>query len=104
MKVHLKEDGDCRDLLGVCLVAMAEVTAVRQIQGHDTLMWLQQSCVHLHVCRQLECLGLSGGCLIVCHVAATKLLISAWDAACMLRPDWLHVCMQLVWLGLSGTC
>ncbi len=29
--VHLKEDGDCRDLLGVCLVAMAEVTAVGQI-------------------------------------------------------------------------
>ena len=46
-KVHLKEDGDRRDLLGVCLVTMAEMTAVRQIKGHDTLMWLQQSCVHL---------------------------------------------------------
>jgi hypothetical protein len=30
-KVHLKEDGDSRDLLGVCLVAMAEMTSVRQI-------------------------------------------------------------------------
>lgn len=46
-KVHLKEDGDRRDLLGVCLVTMAEMTAVRQIKGHDTLMWLQQSCVNL---------------------------------------------------------
>lgn len=44
---HLKEDGDSRDLLGVCLVAVAEVTPMGQVQGHDPLMGLQKRCVHL---------------------------------------------------------
>jgi len=47
-KAHLKEDGHSRDLLGVCLEAVTQVTAVREVQAHDAVMGLQKSCVHLH--------------------------------------------------------
>ena len=35
---HLEEDGGGRDLLGVGLVAVAEVAAVGQVQRHDALV------------------------------------------------------------------
>ena len=45
--MHLKKDGHSRDLLGVSLEAVAEVTAMGQVQAHDAVMWLQQRSVHL---------------------------------------------------------
>lgn len=47
-RVHLEEDGDGRDLLGVRLEAVAQVAAVGQVQAHDAVVGLQQRCVHLH--------------------------------------------------------
>ena len=32
---------------------MAQVASVRQVQGHNALMRLQQSCVHLQGCKAL---------------------------------------------------
>ena len=46
---YLKIYGHCRNLLVVSLVAVAEVTAVRQIKGHDALVRLQNGSVHLEI-------------------------------------------------------
>ena len=46
---HLKEDGCGRDLLGVGLVPVAEMTAMRQVQGHDALMRQDEGCVDCKV-------------------------------------------------------
>jgi hypothetical protein len=48
-EAHLEKDGDGGDTLGVGLVAMAEVTAVGQVQAHDAVVGVQQRCVHLEV-------------------------------------------------------
>mmetsp|Transcript_21342 Transcript_21342/g.53786 ORF Transcript_21342/g.53786 Transcript_21342/m.53786 type:complete len:436 (+) Transcript_21342:112-1419(+) len=45
----LEVDGHGGDLLGVRLVAVAEVAAVRQVQRHDAVVRLQQRGVHLEV-------------------------------------------------------
>ena len=31
------------------LISMRQMTTVGKIQGHDTFMWFQKSCVHLKV-------------------------------------------------------
>ena len=49
---HLEEDGDCRDTLGVGLVAVAQVTAVGKVEAHDAVVGVQQRCVHLEVGRR----------------------------------------------------
>lgn len=46
-QAHLKVDGDTRNLLGVCLVAVAEMASMGQVQSQDALMWLQNGCVDL---------------------------------------------------------
>lgn len=48
---RLEENGDGRNLLRVRLISMRQVTTMRQIQGHDAIMWLQQRCVDLKVGR-----------------------------------------------------
>ena len=74
------------------------------------------SCVHLHLCTQLVCLGLSGKCLTVYHVAAAELCtpacihfhfslyLTGWDVEPFVtrQASWLEstcVCKQLVGLG-----
>jgi hypothetical protein len=48
---HLKEDGCCRNPLGVGLVAVTQVAPVWQVQAHDAVMGVQQCGVHLEVSR-----------------------------------------------------
>ncbi len=44
--------GDGRDFFGGQLIAVREVTAVRQVQRHQTIVRLQDSCIHFKVGRR----------------------------------------------------
>jgi len=47
--VYLEVDGHRGDLLCVCLVAVAEVAAMGEVQRHDPIVRIQQSGVDLEV-------------------------------------------------------
>ncbi len=43
---HFEVFANSRDLLLGRLVAVAEMTAVRQVQRQNTVVWVEQSCVY----------------------------------------------------------